>query len=157
MCYWLVSVFYRSFFVFLFFFSSRRRHTRCALVTGVQTCALPIWPQPVRCGGGGGTHATAPDHHDLARLRHGRDPARHRHRREQRQPALDRYQRGRRHTRRYLPGDLLRAAVLLRGRQRVQEKIPRRGGGGSPRAGGEVMSIKTLQTLVSRVALVTGL
>src|SRR3546814_11465741 len=31
------------YFVFyLFFFSSRRRHTRCALVTGVQTCALPI-------------------------------------------------------------------------------------------------------------------
>src|SRR3546814_8427272 len=30
-----------SIFVF-FFFSSRRRHTRCALVTGVQTCALPI-------------------------------------------------------------------------------------------------------------------
>src|SRR3546814_300401 len=29
-------------YVFLFFFSSRRRHTRCALVTGVQTCALPI-------------------------------------------------------------------------------------------------------------------
>src|SRR3546814_1214815 len=27
---------------FAFFFSSRRRHTRCALVTGVQTCALPI-------------------------------------------------------------------------------------------------------------------
>src|SRR3546814_2997720 len=26
-----------------FFFSSRRRHTICALVTGVQTCALPIW------------------------------------------------------------------------------------------------------------------
>src|SRR3546814_14389232 len=26
-----------------FFFSSRIRHTRCALVTGVQTCALPIW------------------------------------------------------------------------------------------------------------------
>src|SRR3546814_19014117 len=26
----------------LFFFSSRRRHTSCALVTGVQTCALPI-------------------------------------------------------------------------------------------------------------------
>src|SRR3546814_1819121 len=33
-------------FVFcLFFFSSRRRHTRCALVTGVQTCALPISPR----------------------------------------------------------------------------------------------------------------
>src|SRR3546814_960189 len=29
-----------------FFFSSRRRHTRCALVTGVQTCALPIYPEP---------------------------------------------------------------------------------------------------------------
>src|SRR3546814_1473321 len=27
---------------YIFFFSSRRRHTRCALVTGVQTCALPI-------------------------------------------------------------------------------------------------------------------
>src|SRR3546814_20856831 len=26
----------------MFFFSSRRRHTICALVTGVQTCALPI-------------------------------------------------------------------------------------------------------------------
>src|SRR3546814_8331737 len=26
-----------------FFFSSRSRHTICALVTGVQTCALPIW------------------------------------------------------------------------------------------------------------------
>src|SRR3546814_15985570 len=34
-------------FVFLcFFFSSRRRHTRCALVTGVQTCALPIYVAP---------------------------------------------------------------------------------------------------------------
>src|SRR3546814_16651064 len=32
-----------------FFFSSRRRHTRCALVTGVQTCALPIsWPSGVQ-------------------------------------------------------------------------------------------------------------
>src|SRR3546814_11094390 len=30
------------FFYFCFFVSSRRRHTRCALVTGVQTCALPI-------------------------------------------------------------------------------------------------------------------
>src|SRR3546814_1834274 len=31
-----------SFMNCIFFFSSRRRHTRCALVTGVQTCALPI-------------------------------------------------------------------------------------------------------------------
>src|SRR3546814_2868774 len=30
----------------MFFFSSRRRHTRCALVTGVQTCALPISSPP---------------------------------------------------------------------------------------------------------------
>src|SRR3546814_12318236 len=31
-----------AFILAFFFFSSRRRHTRCALVTGVQTCALPI-------------------------------------------------------------------------------------------------------------------
>src|SRR3546814_5182619 len=31
-------------FYYVVFFSSRRRHTRCALVTGVQTCALPIFP-----------------------------------------------------------------------------------------------------------------
>src|SRR3546814_6208663 len=30
-------------YCYLCFFSSRRRHTRCALVTGVQTCALPIY------------------------------------------------------------------------------------------------------------------
>src|SRR3546814_7830538 len=42
------SIFFLMFFILLsvgvlvFFFSSRRRHTRCALVTGVQTCALPI-------------------------------------------------------------------------------------------------------------------
>src|SRR3546814_9792060 len=34
---------FQTFFVYIFFFSSRRRHTGCALVTGVQTCALPIW------------------------------------------------------------------------------------------------------------------
>src|SRR3546814_4465505 len=37
-----------------FFFSSRGRHTRCALVTGVQTCALPILPEtlaPAPLGG----------------------------------------------------------------------------------------------------------
>src|SRR3546814_5243849 len=31
-----------------FLFSSRRRHTRCALVTGVQTCALPIFDATTR-------------------------------------------------------------------------------------------------------------
>src|SRR3546814_13461656 len=39
--------------VCVFFLSSRIRHTRCALVTGVQTCALPISPagqsRPDRC------------------------------------------------------------------------------------------------------------
>src|SRR3546814_3375043 len=35
-------------FLVLFFFSSRRRHTRCALVTGVQTCALPIYVSTAR-------------------------------------------------------------------------------------------------------------
>src|SRR3546814_7834485 len=34
---------YCSVVFWCFFFSSRRRHTRCALVTGVQTCALPIF------------------------------------------------------------------------------------------------------------------
>src|SRR3546814_8167656 len=39
MCYMVCC----SFFIDVcFFFSSRRRHTICALVTGVQTCALPI-------------------------------------------------------------------------------------------------------------------
>src|SRR3546814_10856511 len=37
---WLACIF--------FFFSSRRRHTRCALVTGVQTCALPIFETLVK-------------------------------------------------------------------------------------------------------------
>src|SRR3546814_13602360 len=36
------------FIVCSFFFSSRRRHTRCALVTGVQTCALPIYCSGLR-------------------------------------------------------------------------------------------------------------
>src|SRR3546814_7100226 len=42
-CMTFISVNLVSFFLFVFFFSSRRRHTRCALVTGVQTCALPIY------------------------------------------------------------------------------------------------------------------
>src|SRR3546814_6766167 len=36
-----------------FFFSSRRRHTRCALVTGVQTCALPILVRELAIAGAG--------------------------------------------------------------------------------------------------------
>src|SRR3546814_5474404 len=44
--------------VLFFFFSSRRRHTRCALVTGVQTCALPIYRRTgiARPGYGDSTH-----------------------------------------------------------------------------------------------------
>src|SRR3546814_16019692 len=37
-----------------FFCASRRRHTRCALGTGVQTCALPIWLVLDRIGYGPG-------------------------------------------------------------------------------------------------------
>src|SRR3546814_13033813 len=37
-----------------FFCSSRRRHTRCALVTGVQTCALPISVLALLAGGAAG-------------------------------------------------------------------------------------------------------
>src|SRR3546814_5373866 len=51
------------------FFSSRIRHTRCALVTGVQTGALPIFPPPRRARrrrrGAGPRHPRAP----AARLR----------------------------------------------------------------------------------------
>src|SRR3546814_6547705 len=43
-------------FELLFFFSSRRRHTRCALVTGVQTCALPISAEAFPVG----SHLTVP-------------------------------------------------------------------------------------------------
>src|SRR3546814_8924189 len=49
-----LSLLVLSRFVFclaVFFFSSRRRHTRCALVTGVQTCALPIYNEAGASGG----------------------------------------------------------------------------------------------------------
>src|SRR3546814_10531522 len=42
MCFCFVRLSLCRVFCSLFFFSSRRRHTRCALVTGVQTCAFPI-------------------------------------------------------------------------------------------------------------------
>src|SRR3546814_3662428 len=46
--------------IYFFFFSSRRRHTRCALVTGVQTCALPISQKPAA--------AAAVEEEDLRRI-----------------------------------------------------------------------------------------
>src|SRR3546814_9147918 len=49
-----------------FFFSSRRRHTRCALVTGVQTCALPIYDGITGCPAAR-LRRTAP-HEDQRRL-----------------------------------------------------------------------------------------
>src|SRR3546814_9828513 len=45
MCWYMLFMILCSLCVW-FFFSSRRRHTRCALVTGVQTCALPICFKP---------------------------------------------------------------------------------------------------------------
>src|SRR3546814_3765415 len=47
-------------FLYVFFCSSRRRHTRCALVTGVQTCALPIFVLVWLWLGLGAAHASTP-------------------------------------------------------------------------------------------------
>src|SRR3546814_3021366 len=52
---WVVNC-CKDYVLSIFFFSSRRRHTRCALVTGVQTCALPIWKLPVMVWIHGGAH-----------------------------------------------------------------------------------------------------
>src|SRR3546814_5508453 len=48
--YGVYPIIYCVLIYFCFFFSSRRRHTRCALVTGVQTCALPIY-NGLQCAG----------------------------------------------------------------------------------------------------------
>src|SRR3546814_3189662 len=50
MCSGLLYIWFCS--ILFFFFSSRRRHTRCALVTGVQTCALPILEIGAEAAGG---------------------------------------------------------------------------------------------------------
>src|SRR3546814_10044364 len=50
--------------LYMLFFSSRRRHTRCALVTGVQTCALPI--SHAKGAAGGVEHAV--DHLDAGHI-----------------------------------------------------------------------------------------
>src|SRR3546814_14642813 len=65
-----------------FFFSSRRRHTRCALVTGVQTCALPIFLRDAgrylagRTRGRHRLRRTACDRGDHSRIAARRLPAR---------------------------------------------------------------------------------
>src|SRR3546814_3214300 len=57
----------------LFFFSSRRRHTRCALVTGVQTCALPIsWPSLTAASAASAIPAAPSVTRPAARRREGR-------------------------------------------------------------------------------------
>src|SRR3546814_4374119 len=56
-------------FVSSFFFSSRRRHTRCALVTGVQTCALPITRRPDGAAHEGHPGVSIPDPPDAATAR----------------------------------------------------------------------------------------
>src|SRR3546814_10211176 len=64
----LVGIIWCVFVMCEFFFSSRRRQTRCALVTGVQTCALPIF------GGVDGGRALVLDHvarHEVAPVRGG--------------------------------------------------------------------------------------
>src|SRR3546814_8921122 len=55
-----------------FFFSSKRRHTRCALVTGVQTCALPILSQVKHLlqGKGNAIYSIAPDAPVLDAIKH---------------------------------------------------------------------------------------
>src|SRR3546814_7574083 len=60
------------FSVYFFFFSSRRRHTRCALVTGVQTCALPIYHlarRPAARGRLGRRRSSDGDHRSRRELR----------------------------------------------------------------------------------------
>src|SRR3546814_888214 len=51
--------------VSLFFFSSRRRHTICALVTGVQTCALPISGLRHRIDDAAGRHLIVPEYQSV--------------------------------------------------------------------------------------------
>src|SRR3546814_2136347 len=63
----------------VFFFSSRRRHTRCALVTGVQTCALPIWSDRLQGQPGPTFSRRCPSPKGLQRL-----PASSNHRSEER-------------------------------------------------------------------------
>src|SRR3546814_8219866 len=59
----------------MFIFSSRRRHTRCALVSGVQTCALPIFDIDEQgaflLNEDKKVHGFVPNNHELARCKTG--------------------------------------------------------------------------------------
>src|SRR3546814_2713791 len=63
-----MRLYWRSLLVlaWLFFVSSRRRHTRCALVTGVQTCALPILAFGTPGHRGSSLDGSFNEHHVLA-------------------------------------------------------------------------------------------
>src|SRR3546814_8176901 len=128
--YFLLFLCYSFIFVFVlhvFFFSSNRRHTSCALVTGVQTLALPISPRRRRRSRGAAPSAH-PDDHGRDVLR--RDPARPRLRRRRPEPAGDRLGHRRWHVLRhpahavrgadrlYLPGPRPRLAGRCRARGR---------------------------------------
>src|SRR3546814_7851952 len=69
-----ISHFLEWVYYWILFFSSRRRHTRCALVTGVQTCALPIYLPERRAVGMDEVKAVVADAYRpvIARPRHGR-------------------------------------------------------------------------------------
>src|SRR3546814_5308281 len=70
--------------VFSSYFSSRRRHTRCALVTGVQTCALPICPGGADPGSGAASPLVDPSRRPRQPVGRGRAHAGHRMRSEER-------------------------------------------------------------------------
>src|SRR3546814_7596343 len=81
----ILCIFYvYSYLLCYFFFSSRRRHTSCALVTGVQTCALPIFRPAAQTARSGGGFARSCAHpilprpicHRSRRLRHRHAPER---------------------------------------------------------------------------------
>src|SRR3546814_4351528 len=64
---WEVCIFCMCSIVVCFFFSSRRRQTRCALVTGVQTCALPISFTQMAEGDAEGARASLEEARAIAR------------------------------------------------------------------------------------------
>src|SRR3546814_676015 len=135
----LLYFIYWHFFCFstFFFFPSRRRHTRFALVTGVQTCALPIWPA---FAADAGERLCCPppswrcrgDHPHSSPLDEFRNRSAHR-RRSLRQPAT----RHRRTRRRALHPARHRARVegqRVCGTRGDRVRRLRRGGGGTRRA-----------------------
>src|SRR3546814_11534078 len=116
--------------VHFFFFSSRRRHTRCALVTGVQTCALPIFFELV-----------ASDPRDAEILAFGMPEIK----------AADR--RGRQHRKafgEYQPG------ILARGEQVEQDRLQTMVGAGRIAGGRTDAAIRSEERRVGKECVGTG-